>query len=248
MALGLALVAAPAGPPAGWPDAVLKRAQASPGAPAGRWFAHGRPLAAVMLVADARSDRRLLAEAVALLQGLRFSVLLVDDAGLPPERAVQALQGAWQVLRRRSAGVPLALAGHGFGATLATVLADGLEADERPQLLWLLAPGRVADADAPLTPDLKRPDAALARVDALCVGTRERATQVLLLHGAQDALVPAERTRALADAAPGATLYRVPAAGHHDLLAPTEVRERLGRLLLGWTVQARRRADRPGVG
>ncbi|MFO1329699.1 MAG: hypothetical protein U1F56_20230 [Rubrivivax sp.] len=234
LALGLALAA-----PAPVPSRSAALASAGP--------AHPRPLAALLLVADARSDPRLLRELQRLLQGLRFDVRVVDVSALAgaPQLALDVLGRAWRGLRAQAPGLPLALAGHGFGATLATVMADGLEVDERPQLLWLLAPGREVQVDA-ATPalDLQRPEAALARVDALCVGTLQRATQVLLVQGAQDGLVADDRARAIADAAPAATVYRVPAAGHHDLLARTEVREQLARLLMGWTVQARRAPGR----
>lgn len=202
------------------------------------WFAHPRPLAALLLVADARSDARLLREAIALLRDAGVSVLLLAGTAtaVGDGRAPGRLAEAWADLRRRGAGLPLALAGHGRGAMLATQLADSLEPPQRPQLLWLLAPG-VAATDGAGPP--RAVDAALARVDGLCNGRVERVTRVWLMHGTAELTSGASRTQALADASPAATLFRVPGAGSDDLLALADTRRQLLRLLSGWIHQVR---------
>jgi pimeloyl-ACP methyl ester carboxylesterase len=51
-------------------------------------------------------------------------------------------------------------------------------------------------------------------LQALAPGGRPR---VLLVHGERDRLIPMQHSAALAALAPGATLRRIPGAGHGDL-------------------------------
>ncbi len=216
------------------------------------WWPHRQAQAAILFVADPRSDARLLKQSITLLRELGFSVMIINPAAraVAPARALVKVELAWSDLRRRQPGLPLVMAGHGFGATLASVLASELEPASRPQLLWLLAPGRPApwtlSERSSVPADLLRPEAALARVDALCIGQIQRATRLLLVHGSRDDLVSPLRTKALDDAAPEATVYRVKGAGHHDLLEAAESRSVLKRLLGGWLRAVR--AARAGNG
>lgn len=212
------------------------------------WWPQPRARAALLFVADARGDARLPMQAVELLHELGFSVMLLEGAALDvgPALALGRVGRAWAQLRQRQPGLPLVLAGHGSGATLAIALSDELVAAERPQLLWLLAPGRSGApawaSRAGLAEGLIRPDVALARVDALCIGQIERATRVLVLHGDHDPQVTPEQTRALVAAAPEATVLRIRAAGRHDLLEGDESRTQVKRLLNGWLNALRRAA------
>lgn len=213
------------------------------------WWPQAKARAAVLFVADPRSGEQLPRQAVSLLRELGFGVMLLDPRAmdLGPARALDRVAQAWSALARHQPGVPRVLAGHGLGATLATLMTDGLDAAQRPQLLWLLAPGRPAPRrwfggfDAP--PDLARPDAALARVDALCIGEIERATRILMVHGGQDREVPSALTQAIANAAPDATVLLIKAAGHDDLLEAADSHRVLTQLLNSW-LAAQLRASR----
>jgi pimeloyl-ACP methyl ester carboxylesterase len=234
--------------------ALLLAPRLTPAAPPAQaqWWPHARPLAAVLMVADPRAGAAPGQQLRAVLERVGLSLLLVQ-APLPghaPAQALEAVARGWAQLRRHvgTAPLPLALAGHGFGATLAVAMADALHPAQWPQLLWLLAPGRpgpwalTADSGAP--EGLLRPDVALARIDAVCNARTGALARVLLVQGERDTVVAPEHGRAMAAAAPGATLYRVRGAGHDDLLAGSEAQARLSRLILEGVHAARRAAGR----
>lgn len=229
---GLGLAAAPTGP---------------------QWWPHDRPLAAALMVADPRAGPAPGRQLRALLERVGLSLMLLQAPlpGSAPAEALDAVARAWAQLRRHvgAAPLPLVLAGHGFGATLAVALADALHPTQWPQLLWLLAPGRSAPwaltAASGAPEALLRPDVALARIDAVCNARTGALARVLLVQGERDAVVAPAQGRAMAAAAPGATLYRVRGAGHGDLLDGSEAQARLGRLVLEGVHAARRAAAGP---
>lgn len=217
-----------------------------------RWQPHPRALAAGLFVAGPGTDPRLLREALGSMRDAGMSVFWLDPPLAPDATgdAIARTLRAWAELRRRHPGLPWAMAGHGAGATLAAQAADTVEPSTRPQLLWMMAPRAGHEATDPAA--LPRAEAAIARVDALCNGRVDRVTRIVVMQGVDDGQVDAQQARALAVAAPAATLYRVPRAGHHDLLAQPETRMRLQRQLLQWIHQARSartgwRAARPAL-
>ncbi len=132
------------------------------------------------------------------------------------------VQAAWHAVAPAYAGRPVVLAGRSLGTGLAAQLAAGLPAAERPAQLLLVSPYRslqaLADVHYPLVPRALlryplRTDQALQAV-ATAPGPRP---SVVLLHGAQDALIPADHSMALAALAPGAQVGIIPGAGHADL-------------------------------
>jgi len=139
------------------------------------------------------------------------------------------VRAVWRATAPRYAGQRVVL----FGRSLGSGLAASLAAEIQPDLTVLVSPytslQALARAHYPWVPGalLRYP----VRTDLWLPQVRG---PVLLLHGAEDALIPPAHARALAERVPHAALHLVPGAGHNDLhlfeayLAP--LREALARL------------------
>jgi hypothetical protein len=129
-------------------------------------------------------------------------------------------RAAWQSVAHQYAGLPVVFMGRSLGTGVAARLAADLPQAQRPRLLVLVSPYRSLQALArenyPWVPDtlLRYPLRTDLALQALAPGGRPR---VLLVHGERDRLIPMQHSAALAALAPGATLRRIPGAGHGDL-------------------------------
>ncbi len=132
------------------------------------------------------------------------------------------VQAAWRVVTAAHAGRPVVLAGRSLGTGLAARLAATLPAAQRPALLLLVSPYRSLQALAathyPLVPGalLRYPLRSDLAFQALAAAPGPR-PPVLLLHGAQDSLIPSAHSDALAALLPGAQVQHIAGAGHNDL-------------------------------
>lgn len=136
------------------------------------------------------------------------------------EAQLQAdVRAAWEAVVPEYAGRPVVLYGRSLGTGLAAALAAGLPPAERPPLLMLVSPYRSLEALAgelyPMVPSalLRYP----LRTDRALAALAGGPPRVLLLHGDRDGLIPIAHSEALLRGAPGATLVRVPGAGHGDI-------------------------------
>lgn len=137
------------------------------------------------------------------------------------------VQAAWASVAPAYAGKPVVLAGRSLGSGLAAQLAEhlaaGLAPAQQPTALMLISPYRsmraLAAAHYPLVPAalLRYPldsEAALQRL-----ASAPQTPQLLLLHGAQDSLIPPSHSDMLAALVPGAVVQHIAGAGHGDLQA-----------------------------
>ena len=141
------------------------------------------------------------------------------------EQLLADVQAAWQAVAPAYAGRPVVLAGRSLGTGLAAHLAADLArqpAGQQPAQLLLVSPYHslqaLADAHYPLVPDalLRYPLRTDHALQALAAAPGPRPS-VVLLHGAQDALIPADHSTALATLVPGAQVGIIAGAGHADL-------------------------------
>lgn len=163
-------------------------------------------------------------------RGLNVDLFMVDYRGFGKSsgritsqaQLLADVQAAWQAVAPAYAGRPVVLAGRSLGTGLAAQLAAALPADQRPAQLLLVSPYRslqaLADAHYPLVPGalLRYPLRTDQALQALAAAPGPRPS-VVLLHGAQDALIPADHSTALAALVPGPRVAIIPAAGHADL-------------------------------
>ena len=163
-------------------------------------------------------------------RGLNVDLFMVDYRGFGKSsgritsqaQLLADVQAAWQAVAPGYAGRPVVLAGRSLGTGLAAQLAAALPADQRPAQLLLVSPYRslqaLADAHYPLVPDalLRYPLRTDQALQALAAAPGPRPA-VVLLHGAQDALIPADHSTALAALVPGAQVGIIAGAGHADL-------------------------------
>ena len=163
-------------------------------------------------------------------RGLNVDLFMVDYRGFGKSsgritsqaQLLADVQAAWQAVAPGYAGRPVVLAGRSLGTGLAAQLAAALPADQRPAQLLLVSPYRslqaLADAHYPLVPDvlLRYPLRTDQALQALAAAPGPRPS-VVLLHGAQDALIPADHSTALAALVPGAQVGIMAGAGHADL-------------------------------
>ncbi len=163
-------------------------------------------------------------------RGLNVDLFMVDYRGFGKSsgritsqaQLLADVQAAWQAVAPGYAGRPVVLAGRSLGTGLAAQLAAALPADQRPAQLLLVSPYRslqaLADAHYPLVPDvlLRYPLRTDQALQALAAAPGPRPA-VVLLHGAQDALIPADHSTALAALVPGAQVGIMAGAGHADL-------------------------------
>ncbi|MES2717652.1 MAG: alpha/beta fold hydrolase [Pseudomonadota bacterium] len=132
------------------------------------------------------------------------------------------VQAAWRVVTAADARKPVVLAGRSLGTGLAARLAATLPAAQRPALLLLVSPYRSLQALAathyPLVPGalLRYPLRSDQAFQALAAAPGPR-PPVLLLHGAQDSLIPPAHSDGLAALLPGAQVQHIAGAGHNDL-------------------------------
>lgn len=191
----------------------------------------GRPAAApspltalglMVLVAGADVDPLQVARLAALGRGIGLLPRRVAATHGPA--AMGRLQQTWQQLDRSGPAGPLVIVGQGDGARLATRLAANLDTGRRALLLWLL--GAAGDAGFP------RDD--LARFEARCALSDQRAPALLMVDGDADARVDAWQRQALLAALPSATVIGIPGATQHDLLVERGYRDALQSLLRGW--------------
>lgn len=124
---------------------------------------------------------------------------------------------AWDLIARQYAGRKVVMYGRSLGTYLAAALSVSLsEAGQAPDLTVLVSPyTSMRDLTVrhyPWVPPfvLRYP----LRTDVLVAKIPKR---LLLIHGAQDALIPPGHSEALLALAPGAELLRVPGAAHNDL-------------------------------
>ena len=165
---------------------------------------------------------------------LNVDLFMVDYRGygkstghISSQAALMAdVQAAWQAVAPAYAGQPVVLAGRSLGTGLAALLAADLAATQpaaqRPAALLLVSPYTSLQALAaqhyPLVPGALlryplRTDAALQTL-AAAPGPKPA---LVLLHGAQDALIPPAHSAALAALLPGARAQQFAGAGHNDL-------------------------------
>ncbi len=163
-------------------------------------------------------------------RGLNVDLFMVDYRGFGKSsgritsqaQLLADVQAAWQAVAPGYAGRPVVLAGRSLGTGLAAQLAAALPADQRPAQLLMVSPYRslqaLADAHYPLVPDvlLRYPLRTDQALQALAAAPGPRPA-VVLLHGAQDALIPADHSTALAALVPGAQVGIMAGAGHADL-------------------------------
>lgn len=125
---------------------------------------------------------------------------------------VADVRAVWRSVAPRYAGRPVVVFGRSLGTGLAAVLAAELQ----PALTVLVSPYDsllgLARLHYPWVPAalLRYP----LRTDQVLPQVRG---PVLLLHGAEDALIPPDQARTLAARVPHARLVIVPGAGHNDL-------------------------------
>lgn len=163
-------------------------------------------------------------------RGLNVDLFMVDYRGFGKSsgritsqaQLLADVQAAWQAVAPGYAGRPVVLAGRSLGTGLAAQLAAALPADQRPAQLLLVSPYRslqaLADAHYPLVPGalLRYPLRTDQALQALAAAPGPRPA-VVLLHGAQDALIPADHSTALAALVPGAQVGIMAGASHADL-------------------------------
>ncbi len=175
-------------------------------------------------------------------RGLNVDLFMVDYRGYGKSSgriASQAelladVQAAWQAVAPAYAGRPVVLAGRSLGTGLAAHLAAHLAADtaadlaatrpaaQRPAALLLVSPytslRALAAQHYPLAPGalLRYPLRTDAALQALAAAPGPKPA-VVLLHGAQDALIPPAHSDALAALLPGAQVQHFNGAGHGDL-------------------------------
>lgn len=163
-------------------------------------------------------------------RGLNVDLFMVDYRGFGKSsgrttsqaQLLADVQAAWQAVAPGYAGRPVVLAGRSLGTGLAAQLAAALPADQRPAQLLLVSPYRslqaLADAHYPLVPGalLRYPLRTDQALQALAAAPGPRPA-VVLLHGAQDALIPADHSTALAALVPGAQVGIMAGADHADL-------------------------------
>jgi pimeloyl-ACP methyl ester carboxylesterase len=154
------------------------------------------------------------------------------SGGRPSQQSLTAAaDAALDEARRRWPDRPVAVCGWSLGAALAVDLA-ARRGSELERLVAISPWTRLAELAAVHFP---APLAALAvrseRWDTLAAAERV-ALPALVIHGKQDALIPAAHGRAVAAALAGPTEWiEVPGAGHNDLLAYPEVWRALERFL-----------------
>ncbi len=163
-------------------------------------------------------------------RGMNVDLFMVDYRGYgkssghirsEAELLADAL-AAWQAVVPADGGRPVVLVGRSLGTGLAAQLAASLPAAQRPALLLLVSPYRSLQALAathyPLVPTalLRYPLRSDLAFQALAAAPGPR-LPVLLLHGAQDGLIPPAHSDALAALLPGARVQHIAGAGHNDL-------------------------------
>jgi pimeloyl-ACP methyl ester carboxylesterase len=138
------------------------------------------------------------------------------------EELLGDVHAAWQAVQPAYAGRPVVLAGRSLGTGLAAQLAAALPPSQRPRQLLLISPYRSLQALAaqhyPLLPAglLRYPLRSDQALQALA-SAGPAAPAVVLLHGAQDQLIPPGHSDALAALVPGARVQHIAGAGHGDL-------------------------------
>ena len=152
------------------------------------------------------------------------------SGGSPSEAAlVGAARGGFDELARRFPGRPRMVCGWSLGAAVAVQLAAGRAAEVDG--LMLLSPW----TDLPSLAGEHFPGwivSLLLRERYDSIGRAAELTlPVLVIHGADDRIIPAEHGRRLAAALPAADYLEVPGAGHNDLLARGEVWRAMGAYL-----------------
>ncbi len=182
-------------------------------------------------------------------RALNVDLFMLDYRGygkssgrISSEAALMAdVQAAWASVAPAYAGRPVVVAGRSLGTGLAAQLVAGLPAAQQPQLLMLVSAYRSMPALAtmhyPLLPAaLLRytldTETALRSIAAAGPG----GPKLLLLHGAQDTLIPASHSDALAALVPNAVVQHIAGAGHGDVQAFSayldHVRSGIGQALL----------------
>ena len=162
-----------------------------------------------------------------------YGALLVEfrgyagNPGNPTEQGLY-LDGFAAVGWLRSQGVTAnqtIIAGYSLGSGVASKLA----ADETPAALVMMAPFTSVPAVAwghfPFLPTERLMHDRYDTIDRIG-GIK---APILLIHGTQDRTIPAENSRALARANPGASLALVPGQGHVIAYDPVA-----GRTMLDW--------------
>lgn len=180
------------------------------------------PLGLMVLVAGSDVDALQVARLAALGRGVGLLPRRVAATHGPA--ALGRLQQTWQQLDRSGPAGPVVIVGQGDGARLATRLAADLDIGRRALLQWLL--GAAGDAGFP------RDD--LARFEARCASSDQRAPALLMVDSAADARLGAAQRQALLMALPSATVIGIPGATQHDLLVERGYRDALQSLLRGW--------------
>jgi pimeloyl-ACP methyl ester carboxylesterase len=165
------------------------------------------------------------------------------SAGKPSETALaRATQSAWRALVARAGDErPRVVAGWSLGAAAAAQLAAA--EPESVDALILLSPWtRLSDIAAVHFPGWLTGPLLADRYDTLAAA-REIRCPALVVHGAQDDLIPAEHGRRVFAALPEPKVWlEVESAGHNDLLG----RDETWRALAAALAAARRRgADAP---
>lgn len=157
------------------------------------------------------------------MQELGFSVLAVDYRGfgkstrqLPSETtAYEDARAAWDWLGRKYPGRPRYIYGHSLGGAIAIELAAQVD-DERGTLVegtFTSIPDVVSTFKwgwLPVGPFITQRFDAVKRVPQI-------GAPLLVVHGAEDQLIPPDLGRRLYDAAPGRKAYvLVPGGSHHN--------------------------------
>lgn len=167
-------------------------------------------------------------------RGMDADVLMLDYRGygkstgvITSEAQLRAdVRAAWDSVVGQYEGVPKVIVGRSLG----TALAAGLAAQVQPDLTVLVSPyssmSAMAALQFPWVPGavLRYPlDTVhdVAKIDG----------PVLVLHGAQDDLIPIAQGEAVAAAAKRGEMVAIEGAGHNDVHSPGAYAEALGRAI-----------------
>lgn len=191
----------------------------------GLWLPQARADAPVLLyLHGARWNVASSATRMRRLHGLGFAVLGVDYRGfgqstdeLPSEDiAHEDTLQAWRWLAAQRPGVPRYVYGHSLGSAIAVRLADALPAPEAPAGLivegaFTSIPDLVGTFKygwLPVGPLISQRFDSASRIGRL-------STPIIVVHGAQDRLVPAALGRSLYERAPGPKRFVLVEGGSH---------------------------------